>query len=261
MSCGSRGPIARLWNADLAPTRVEQRTWTTYNMASLWVGLSVCIPTYMLAAGLVQGGMSWWQAMLTILLGNLIVLVPMVLIAHPGTRFGIPFPVLARASFGTRGANVPAILRGLVACGWFGIQTWIGGQAIHTLLRTAFPAWERVPGGVWIAFFVFWLMNIYIVVRGSNAIKRLEAWAAPFLIVAGLALLAWAALRARAWGRSWRSRASSGRRASSWPSSCRRSPPWSASGRRSRSTSPTCHVTPAIRGPRSAASSTACRRR
>ncbi|MFL6196536.1 MAG: NCS1 family nucleobase:cation symporter-1 [Thermoanaerobaculia bacterium] len=186
----------RLWNADLAPTRVEQRTWTTYNMASLWIGLSVCIPTYMLAAGLVQGGMSWWQALLTILLGNLIVLVPMVLIAHPGTRYGIPFPVLARASFGTRGANIPAILRGLVACGWFGIQTWIGGQAIHTMLRTAFPAWERVPGGVWIAFFIFWLMNLYIVVRGSNAIKRLEAWAAPFLIVAGLALLGWAALRA-----------------------------------------------------------------
>ena len=186
----------RLWNPDLAPTRVEQRTWTTYNMASLWIGLSVCIPTYMLAAGMIQGGMSWWQAMLTILLGNLIVLVPMVLIAHPGTRFGIPFPVLARASFGARGANVPAILRGLVACGWFGIQTWIGGQAIHTMLRTAFPAWERVPGGVWISFAAFWLMNMYVVVRGSNAIKRLEAWAAPFLIVAGLALLAWAAQRA-----------------------------------------------------------------
>lgn len=185
-----------LWNKDLAPTRVEQRTWTTYNMASLWIGLSVCIPTYMLAAGLIQGGMSWGQALFTILLGNLIVLVPMVLIAHPGTRFGIPFPVLARASFGTRGANVPAILRGLVACGWFGIQTWIGGQAIHTMLRTAWPAWERVPGAVWISFFAFWLWNMYIVVRGSNAIKRLEAWAAPFLIVAGLALLAWAAVRA-----------------------------------------------------------------
>ncbi len=187
---------ARLWNADLAPTRVEQRTWSTYNMASLWVGLSVCIPTYMLAAGLVQGGMSWWQAMATIILGNLIVLVPMVLIAHPGTRFGIPFPVLARASFGTRGANVPAILRGLVACGWFGIQTWIGGQAIQTLLTTAVPGWQRVPGGVWISFFVFWLWNMVIVVRGSNAIKRLEAWAAPFLIVAGLALLGWAMMRA-----------------------------------------------------------------
>ena len=142
----------RLWNADLAPTRVEQRTWSTYNMASLWVALSVCIPTYMLAAGLVQGGMSWWQAVLTILLGNLIVLVPMVLNAHAGTRYGIPFPVSPRASFGIRGANVPAILRGLVACGWFGIQTWIGGQAIYKLLTTVVSRLAaRLPGGVWIS--------------------------------------------------------------------------------------------------------------
>ena len=186
----------RLINADLAPTRIEQRTWGVYHVASLWIGLSVCIPTYMLAAGLVDGGMSWWQAMLTILLGNLIVLAPMIAIAHAGTRYGIPFPVLARASFGTSGAHVPALLRSLVACGWFGIQTWIGGQAIHTMLRTALPAWERVPGGVWIAFAVFWTWNMWIAVRGSDSIKRLEAWAAPFLIAAGLALLAWAAWRA-----------------------------------------------------------------
>ncbi|HEX6903863.1 MAG TPA: NCS1 family nucleobase:cation symporter-1 [Thermoanaerobaculia bacterium] len=185
-----------LWNADLAPTRVEQRTWSTYHIASLWIGLSICIPTYMLAAGLVEGGMNWWQALLTILLGNLIVLVPMILIAHSGTRFGIPFPVLARASFGTSGAHVPAILRALIACGWFGIQTWIGGQAIHIMLTTAFPAWQRVPGGMWIAFFAFWAWNMVIVVRGSQAIRRLEAWAAPFLILAGVALLAWAMARA-----------------------------------------------------------------
>ncbi|HVR96465.1 MAG TPA: NCS1 family nucleobase:cation symporter-1 [Thermoanaerobaculia bacterium] len=186
----------QLSNADLAPTSVGQRTWTTYHIASLWIGLAVCIPTYMLAAGLVQGGMNWWQAMLTILLGNLIVLVPMVLIAHAGTRYGIPFPVLARASFGTSGAHIPALLRALVACGWFGIQTWIGGQAIDVMLRTAWPGWAEVPGSAWVAFGAFWLMNIFIVVRGSDAIKALEAWAAPFLIVAGLALLAWAAVRA-----------------------------------------------------------------
>jgi NCS1 family nucleobase:cation symporter-1 len=193
-------PPGELSNADLAPTTLAQRTWGAYNMVSLWVGLSVCIPTFMLAAGLVGAGMNWWQAVVTIMLGNLIVLVPMVLIAHAGTRYGIPFPVLARASFGVLGSNVPAILRALVACGWFGIQTWIGGKAIHTMLHTALPAWADVPGGPAIGFLLFWAWNMWIVVRGSDAIKRLEAWAAPFLIVSGLALLAWAASRAGGFG-------------------------------------------------------------
>ncbi len=184
-----------LSNADLQPTRIAQRTWGTYHIASLWVGLSVCIPTYMLAAGLVGSGMNWWQAVLTIMLGNLIVCLPMVLIAHAGTRYGIPFPVLARASFGVRGSNVPAILRALVACGWFGIQTWIGGQAIHTMLKVAIPQWEP-PYSAALGFLVFWAWNMYIVVRGSESIKFLEAWAAPFLIAAGLALLFWAIQRA-----------------------------------------------------------------
>jgi NCS1 family nucleobase:cation symporter-1 len=184
-----------LSNADLAPTRISERTWSTYHIASLWVGLSVCIPTYMLASSLVGGGMNWWQAVGTIMLGNLIVCVPMVLIAHAGTRFGIPFPVLARASFGIHGSNVPALLRAVVACGWFGIQTWIGGQAIYTMLKVATPQWEP-PFAAVLGFLVFWLMNMYVVIRGSDSIKRLEAWAAPFLIVSGLALLAWATWRA-----------------------------------------------------------------
>ena len=185
----------RLSNADLAPTRIADRTWSTYHIASLWVGLSVCIPTYMLAASLVQGGMNWWQAVVTIMLGNLIVCIPMVLIAHAGTKYGIPFPVLARASFGVRGSNVPALLRAVVACGWFGIQTWIGGQAIYTMLKVAIPGWEP-PFAQALGFLAFWLWNMYVVVRGSNAIKVLEAYAAPFLIASGLALLAWAINRA-----------------------------------------------------------------
>jgi NCS1 family nucleobase:cation symporter-1 len=188
-------PDPRLSNADLAPTRIAERTWSTYHMASLWIGLSVCIPTYMLAASLIQGGMNWWQAVATIMLGNVIVCVPMVLIAHAGTRYGIPFPVLARASFGVAGSNVPSLLRAVVACGWFGIQTWIGGQAIYTMLRVAVPAWEP-PFAQALGFGAFWLCNMYIVVRGSNAIKALEAYAAPFLIAAGLALFAWAVGRA-----------------------------------------------------------------
>ncbi len=192
-------PDPELSNEDLAPTRVAQRPWGTYHIASLWVGLSVCIPTYMLAASLVGGGMNWWQAVLTIMLGNLIVCVPMVLIAHAGTRFGIPFPVLARSSFGVLGSNVPAILRAIVACGWFGIQTWIGGQAIYTMLKVAVPQWEP-PFAAALGFFVFWLWNMYVVVKGSESIKFLEAWAAPFLILAGLVLLAWAVGRAGGFG-------------------------------------------------------------
>src|SRR3989449_6424724 len=157
-----------LFNKDLAPTGTRERTWSTYHFMALWVGMSVCIPTYMLASGLVAGGMNWWQAILTIFLGNLIVLVPMILNAHAGTRYGIPFPVLARASFGTLGANVPAVLRAFVACGWFGIQTWIGGSAIYELMRavwkdlppaTASAAW---PGLLPFACFIlFWLINVY----------------------------------------------------------------------------------------------------
>lgn len=188
-----------LSNADLAPTRIRQRTWDTYHFASLWIGLAVCIPTYQLAAGMVGVGMSWSQAVFTVLLGNLIVCVPMTLIAHPGTRFGIPFPVLARASFGIFGSNVPAILRALVACAWFGIQTWIGGQAIYTMMKVALPQYEP-PFAMALGFLVFWAWNMYIVVRGSESIKFLEAWAAPFLIVSGLALLGWAYTRAGGFG-------------------------------------------------------------
>ena len=135
-----------LYNEDLAPIPQERRTWGIYNYASLWVAMSVCIPTYMLASGLIAGGMSWWQAIGTILLGNLIVLVPMLLNAHAGAKYGIPFPVFVRASFGVRGANVPAVLRALVACGWFGIQTWIGGQAIYSMLKILWPAAAQIAG-------------------------------------------------------------------------------------------------------------------
>src|SRR5438105_12037399 len=125
---------SHLYNADLAPVPPERRKWRLGSFAALWISMSACIPTYMLASSLIGGGMNWWQAILTIFLGNLIVLIPMILNAHAGTLYGIPFPVYCRASFGTAGANVPALLRALVACGWFGIQTWIGGNAIYKIL-------------------------------------------------------------------------------------------------------------------------------
>jgi NCS1 family nucleobase:cation symporter-1 len=180
-----------LYNEDLAPIPLSRRTWGLYNYVSLWVAMSVCIPTYMLASGLIAGGMSWWQAVGTILLGNLIVLIPMLLNAHAGARYGIPFPVFVRASFGVRGANVPAVLRALVACGWFGIQTWIGGQAIYTMLGIVWPAARSSEAGVWICFFAFWALNMFVIWRGIETIKILEGIAAPFMLAVGLLLLWW----------------------------------------------------------------------
>jgi NCS1 family nucleobase:cation symporter-1 len=180
-----------LYNEDLAPVPLERRTWGIYNYASLWVAMSVCIPTYMLASGLIAGGMSWWEAIGTILLGNLIVLVPMLLNAHAGAKYGIPFPVFVRASFGVRGANIPAVLRALVACGWFGIQTWIGGQAIFAMLTILWPAAGHATGGIWICFFAFWALNIFVILRGIETIKILEGVAAPFMLAIGLLLLWW----------------------------------------------------------------------
>src|SRR3954452_12982523 len=146
-----------LWNPDLSPTPPSRRTWSTYNIAALWIGTAVVITTYTLASGLMQQGMTWYEALGTILLGNVVVLLPMILNAHAGTKYGISFPVLCRASFGVRGANVPAILRALVACGCFGIQTWIGGLALSTLFDAASSSWAAMPGRIWIAFALFWL--------------------------------------------------------------------------------------------------------
>ena len=176
-----------LYNEDLAPIPLERRTWGLYNYASLWVAMSVCIPTYMLASGLIAGGMAWWQAIGTILLGNLIVLIPMLLNAHAGTKYGIPFPVFVRASFGVRGANVPAVLRALVACGWFGIQTWIGGQAIAAMLSILW-SYKVSP---WACFGIFWSINVIVIWRGIETIKFLEGIAAPFMLSVGLLLLWW----------------------------------------------------------------------
>jgi NCS1 family nucleobase:cation symporter-1 len=180
-----------LYNLDLAPIPLSRRTWGIYNYASLWVAMSVCIPTYMLASGLIAGGMSWRQAIGTILLGNVIVLAPMLLNAHAGAKYGIPFPVLVRASFGVRGANAPAILRAIVACGWFGIQTWIGGQAIFSMLRILNPSLTVYAAAPWICFLAFWLLNLAVIWRGIETIKLLEGIGAPFMLGVGLLLLWW----------------------------------------------------------------------
>jgi nucleobase:cation symporter-1, NCS1 family len=181
-----------LWNKDLAAIPMEKRTWGTYNYAALWVAMSVNIPTYMLASGMIAGGMNWKQAIFTVFLGNVLVLIPMLLNAHAGAKYGIPFPVFARSSFGVLGANVPAILRALVACGWFGIQTWIGGEAINTLLAAVIQGWDHR----WICFFLFWLLNVVVILRGINTIRFLQGLTAPALLLLGLAMIGWAYVKA-----------------------------------------------------------------
>jgi len=189
-----------LWNKDLAAIPRERRTWGTYNYTALWVAMSVNIPTYMLASGMIAGGMDWKQAIFTVFLGNLLVLVPMLLIAHAGARYGIPFPVFARASFGVLGSNVAAMLRALVACGWFGIQTWIGGEAINALVVALVPAWKHFALGAPVCFVFFWLLNVAVILRGIETIRFLQGVTAPFLFVIGLALLIWAGVRAGGFG-------------------------------------------------------------
>ncbi len=198
---------ASLLNEDLAPIPTEKRTWGTWNYAALWISMSLCIPTYMLASSLIQGGMNWWQSILTIFLGNAIVLIPMILNGHAGAKYGIPFPVLARASFGTKGANIPAMLRAIVACGWFGIQTWIGGASLYNMLRAWNPSLEEINlTGLFpqalplICFFIFWLLNMFIVYLGVESIKKLLVFKAIFLPVAALALLFWAITAAKGLG-------------------------------------------------------------
>src|SRR5215471_1437555 len=167
--------ISPYFNPDLAPTSAAQRTWRLRDMAALWIAMAACVPTYMLASSLIDEGMNWWQAVLTIVLANLIVLVPVILNGHAGTKYGIPFPVYCRPAFGLRGANVPALLRALVACGWFGIQTWIGGWAIYKVLEVYVPAWQTHPRltavGITLpqlaCFLAFWALNLLVVWRAG----------------------------------------------------------------------------------------------
>lgn len=205
--------LSPLYNDDLAPVPSTARRWNLSDIAYLWVGMSVCIPTYMLASGLIAGGMNWWQAILTVALGNLIVLVPMILNGHAGTKYGITFPVFARASFGTRGTHIASALRAVVACGWFGIQTWIGGTAIYELARLQWPGLAdsmilgflgnehiQVNLAQFGAFLLFWAVNVAIFWRGMESIRIVEKWGAPLLIGLGVALLIWAYLKADGFG-------------------------------------------------------------
>ncbi|MGE3165673.1 MAG: NCS1 family nucleobase:cation symporter-1 [Planctomycetota bacterium] len=209
-----RASSSSYFNPDLAPVPVAHRVWGVGDLAALWVGMSVCIPTYMLASGLIDQGMNWWQAVLTVFLGNLIVVVPMILNAHAGTKYGITFPVFARAAFGMRGANVAGLLRAAVACGWFGIQAWIGGQAIYQLALLAWPALASTATIGWLSgahvsvnvaqvvcFVAFWVVNVGLFLwKGMSSIKYVEKWSAPILIAMGLALLAWAYVKADGFG-------------------------------------------------------------
>jgi len=189
---------SRFYNSELAPVPIEKRTWNTYNYTALWMAMAFCVPSYSLAAGLILFGMNWLQAFLTITLANLIVLVPMLLNSHAGTKYGIPFPVYARAFFGMHGANLAALLRALVACGWFGVQTWIGGSAMYSIIgRMTGAGWAEAasiagkPWTLWLCFALFWFGQMVFIWRGMNAVRWLENWAAPVLALSLVAVAVW----------------------------------------------------------------------
>ncbi len=196
-----------LINEDLAPVPQAKRTWGTWNYAALWISMSLCIPTYTMASSMINNGMNWWQAVLTIFLGNAIVLAPMLLNGHAGAKYGIPFPVFARASFGTKGANIPAMLRAIVACGWFGIQTWIGGESLYHLIRAWNPSLAEINTDSLfpqplplLCFGIFWLLNMFIIYKGVESIRKLLVFKAIFLPIAAIALFCWAIIAAKGLG-------------------------------------------------------------
>jgi len=181
-----------VYNRDLAPVPVLQRRWSSFNCAALWIALAHSIPTYMLASALVGMGMSAFGAAATVLLGNTLLVVPLLLNAHGPARYGVPFAVYVRAAYGISGAHVATLVRGFVACGWFGIQTWIGGQALHVFLGSLFPSWLEFANGQWVAFGIFWMLNVALSLRGLQGLRYIENFAAPFVLVMTCALLLWA---------------------------------------------------------------------
>jgi NCS1 family nucleobase:cation symporter-1 len=197
----------RLYNDDLAPVPPDKRTWSTLNYLALWVGMSSQIPTFLVGSGLVIVGMSWWQAILTVAVANLIILIPILLNSHVGAKYGIPFPVFVRAPFGVFGANLPALMRAAVACGWFGIQCWIGGTALNLAIAAVFPSWVHLGGdlggnplGMWISFGIFWLVHIVIIYRGMETLRRFQTAAAPIVVAFGLGLTTWMIIAAHGFG-------------------------------------------------------------
>ncbi|HNY13573.1 MAG TPA: cytosine permease, partial [Candidatus Wallbacteria bacterium] len=181
-----------LYGDDLRPVKISGRNWTYIDFATLWISMSICIPTYSLASGLITSGMNWWQAIFTIFAGNIIVLIPMVLIGAASTRYGIPYPVFCRASFGTKGAHFPALLRAGIACGWFGINCWIGGEFLYSALFVSFPIISAVPHAKFISFLFFWAVNVYLAYKGNEMIRRMNMIATPILTAAGFVVIFWA---------------------------------------------------------------------
>ncbi len=182
-----------LYSEDLAPVAVENRTWSKWHLAAIWVGMAVCIPTYLLASYMIKTGLNWYEALIIIGLANLIITIPMVLNGHAGVKYGIPFPVIGRAAFGTKGVHLAAVARGIIACGWFGVQTWIGGLAIYAIFNamTGSTGALGLSVGKFVGFGIFWCINMYFIWKGTESIKWLESYSAPILVVMGLVLIYW----------------------------------------------------------------------
>ncbi|MGW9123014.1 NCS1 family nucleobase:cation symporter-1 [Streptomyces sp. NPDC055663] len=193
-----------LYTYDLAPTKKEGRRWGAYNVFTLWANDVHSLGNYAFAIGLFALGLNVWGILAAFALASVLLFLLLTLSGFMGHKTGVPFPVMSRIAFGIRGAKIPAVVRGLVAIAWFGIQTYLASSVLSTLLVTMFPGLKSLDTNSllgqstlgWITFLTLWALQVLIVSYGMQMIRRYMAFAAPTTLITMCALAAWMFWRA-----------------------------------------------------------------
>lgn len=193
------GTSARLYNRDLAPSKREGRTWSAYSIFTLWANDVHSLGNYTFAIGLFALGLGGWQVLTALGVGAVLLFVLLTLAGFMGEKAGVPFPVMSRISFGVYGAQIPALIRGIVAIAWFGIQTYLASIVLRVLVIALFPGLAPLDEGAflglsalgWITFVALWIIQVVIVSYGMEMIRKYEAFAGPIILVTFVAIAVW----------------------------------------------------------------------